>query len=473
MKKLDRCIWQNSLIFLKTFQSLLYMGHPLPFLILRNFQRLKKNALRKNTLRKAPHFNARQLQQRCQPFLARSCPDWQRQGKLLVRAYMYQITAERQQRDCIYIAQHKKEYDKMRRYRGCRPLIHFPRIKASISHTDWSKMVRKLERILQRSSTPAFFQSYSFKRWMLQQIKKAMLDIHRWAYIYKKHRIAMVLYNSTVNHHGALACTAAKLRKIPVINIQHGVFGSLGHLPVNADLNAVWGESHKKFLMRHGAKDDSIIVTGPLFFRNLEKHKDAKRLSKLSGSIITVLVALQPLGKAFNLRMLQHVERAVPVPKKQFQIIYKLHPDQDHTEGTLLNKAVRSLHSQSEIVRHGQWPLEQLIDLCDIVITPYSSVAYEAALKKKPVLFYRKTSKPYYMLSQPRYFRNSKHLNGIFQQSLKRPFLTKWQSLQKLEDQPISGQKALDQLWRSLKTCTDAEADRRCGYDEHGGTHSS
>ncbi|MFD2670551.1 CDP-glycerol glycerophosphotransferase family protein [Marinicrinis sediminis] len=418
MNRRTSMIWQSSLHFLHVYRKLRFLGVSLAPLLLRDFQKYASLHLaafqRAGLTRK--HANLSNIQRACTPYFPVSRPNYARPGYTLVKADLYAVTEGISKEKFVYLAHHRHEYERMRKTKACRPLLLLDQLKPVKCSTH--KVWKQFKHIVSSAKTPAPLRSQPFQRWMKIRLRKAMLRLRKMQTLFKRYAIKRTIYGSTLNRHGSLVTTYAQTRRIPTLNVQHGIFGPLGHLPVNADLNFVWGRSHAEYLQSFGAKPANLIVNGPLFFRSCKlRHRQAAHEASLSSadSPLRVLVALQPLGRTYNRTLIRIIEQAARSTSSHIQLQYKLHPD--HGAGRPYRRYVQ--RRQSRLVPHGHIPLESLIDACDLVITPYSSVAFEGMIQQKPVLFYRKPPPLYYLEQSPIYFRESAALQSWLAAALK------------------------------------------------------
>ncbi|MBU9723454.1 MULTISPECIES: CDP-glycerol glycerophosphotransferase family protein [Bacillaceae] len=442
-----RTIWFFSIEFLFTFKLLQYNKISLPLLLLRDFQKFlnKQNMTKYNT---DFSFNSK-IQDACRPYLITSNPDHHVDGNILIRSELYPITKGIKNKSFIYLAHHKREYQTMLKVKECRPLIYLPKLGESYIPTEEERLVfTHLEHIVSANSTPDYFKTNTFIEWMKKRLQRLLKRIRQVQTLFEQYPIKLTVYGSTINRHGCLVTSFAQNRKILTVNIQHGIFGELAHLPVNADVNIVWGESHRQYLISHGAPKNKIKVAAPLFFRSSNTNsKNRKYTKKRSHYDLNLLVALQPLGYVYNKKLIKKIERAISNIPYNIKVTYKLHPDQRKKK--MYKKLL--LQRGSAIVAHGKKPLREMIIQSNLIITPYSSVAYEALILEKPVVFYGTVPPLYYLKKQPRPLRSSKQIKKMILQSIKNPTFLK--SLQrKFVLNGIDSQKEITnkELWRLI-----------------------
>jgi hypothetical protein len=415
MSPKERLVWRYALAFLQAYRPLRYDGIPLAPLLLRHVQRYlnkRTRLLKKGKL--PPDINPKHIQKRCAPFFPKSDPDYSKKGFTLVRAQLYLVSKDQVDESFLYVAHHRKEYRKMRH--KCRPLIYLPAVKeARIAKQKEQKLWRSWKAVCASHRTHPFFRTLTFRKWIKAKIKQTLKKIRKVRTLFNRYPIARVIYGSTINPEGSLLATMAQVQNIPVINIQHGIFGPLGHLPVNADLNFVWGTSHAQFLQKYGAPKEKIFISGPFFYRNLERKSKLRLCSHRERPLKTVLVALQPLGYTYNRTLISCIEKAAS--GLSLRVIYKLHPDQGN--GQVYKRLLKRKYSQ--LVPHGSIPLPQLFQEAKLVVTPFSSVAYEALLHHIPVYYYGKRKQIYYLQKRPPFFRTARQLRPVLARIVNEP----------------------------------------------------
>ncbi|WP_181348839.1 hypothetical protein [Thalassobacillus sp. CUG 92003] len=427
MQLKTKTIWCFTIEFLQTFAHIYYDRLPISLLLLRDFQKFTEKNLSKIDTRFIKRQPESSIQKACEPYLLKSRPKQNAGGYILARADLYPLTKNSKQ-SYIYLAHHKNEYKRMLRHKQCRPLYNLsslPEKKLPVSEA--KRVMQELNRIFKNRQTPALYRKKYFCTWMRKTVKKLLVSIRKLHTLFEKYPISKTLYGSTINRHGVLVTTFAQSRHICTINFQHGILGDIGHLPLNADMNLVWGKSHQKFLEFHGAPKEKIKIVPPYFPKSHIHQKSSpppsRRISTPPNKHSTsapyhVLVALQPLGEAFNTKMIRDIETAVRPYAPNIRIHYKLHPDQN---ASTYKPLLSSIHSR--IHQHGSTSLQQLITLSDFMITHSSAAAYEALLSNKPVYYYSKPKPIYYLKSQPQFINNQQNTKRLFMKLISTPGL--------------------------------------------------
>jgi hypothetical protein len=461
MKKKNQKLWYYSLKFLFCFRSLSYDSVPLALLLLRDYQKYLTTLSPLLLTRRTPLFKESQLQSLCHPYLIDSQPNIEMKGYTLVRAELSSLTENIQEHESeevrnqqfLYVAHRKKEYYNLLQKKHCRPLIYFPQVQeANVPLIEEKRVNHSVSRILCSSLTPAYFKTKSFKYWLRKKLRHTLSSIRKAHFLFKQYPISKTIYGSTLNRYGVLITSFAQSRRILTINIQHGILGEVGHLPLNADLHLVWGKSEVNYLTSYGAARDKVKVVGPCFIRRLSpasnvQVEERSNMGRDKGQL-HILVALQPLGHHYNKKMIQAIETsATPFPGR-IRIYYKLHPDQG--TGRAFSKHISN--KGSTVIPHNTIPLTDLLQQSDVVITPFSSVAYEALLNKKPVIYYGSPHHIYYLKNKPLFVKTPSTIQKVFHKALNdSSFLPSLQSKMELADPPHGSETVYKRIWEVIE----------------------
>lgn len=188
------------------------------------------------------------IQERCQPYLIPTRPSTSGNGYTLLRASWYPLSIGREERKFLYLAHHEKEYKQMVGNQLCRPLVNVRCLpEAPIPEREEMKVMKQLTHIWTAGSTPSLFKRPVFIRWMKGRVKTYLKRVRQLYYLFEHFPIMEVIYGSTLNANGVLVTSVAQKMGAFTVNMQHGVFGEVGHLPVNADLQLVWGDPIRNF----------------------------------------------------------------------------------------------------------------------------------------------------------------------------------------------------------------------------------
>lgn len=201
---------------------------------------------------------------------------------------------------------------------------------------------------------------------------------------------------------------AAKLKGIPVLSVQHGVYSpyfihynylqqdigpsretTAPYCPV-ADKFAVYSQQDKdNFVQRGKIREEDVIVSGQPRYDILtradkifDREKTFKKLNLDPGKKLVTWMALsQSFTPQENERNRKAVYNAVK-SLKNAQLVIKLHPSEDQ-------KATQYRKDKSfkpTIVRGWGTLTFELLNASDVVITHYCTTAIEAIILSKPVI---------------------------------------------------------------------------------------
>jgi glycosyltransferase involved in cell wall biosynthesis len=186
--------------------------------------------------------------------------------------------------------------------------------------------------------------------------------------------------------------------------IQHGYPNNLQifqSIPIFADRIAVWGELTKDFLIKGGAEEEKIILTGsPQFDKYvIRKPGDKRKIFRKYNLPLSIkniiLFTAQPFRHKdkFDYDRLT-LDEQKEIFKNIFKIsdemdlflIVKLHPSNELSYPKILDFISANNHKNCVVFSHEQCELFDLIDICDISITHNSTTAVESMILKKPVI---------------------------------------------------------------------------------------
>ncbi|WP_394184827.1 hypothetical protein [Metabacillus halosaccharovorans] len=419
MDEKNRIIWFYTIDFLQTFSSVFYDHMPISIPLLRDFQKFVERHISRTVFKKRNIQLNLNIQSTCEPYLLKNIQFNKEGAYYLVRSDLYPLTSGIKHK-CIYLAHHQNEYNKMLKIKQCRPLYYLNQLPEKELPINEAKKVNiQLNQIFHNKNTSAFLKNKLFITWMRNSVKKLLLYIRKVHWLFEKYSFSKTIYGSTINRHGALITTFAQSRKIETINFQHGIMGEIGHLPINADINLVWGKSHLDFLSAFGAPKEKMKIVPPYFPKSkklitkiintepkLSNHSIKTNENRLP---INILVALQPLSIDFNKRMIQNIESSSNKFAGKFHIHFKLHPDQDIKD---FKNLVSSPNSY--LYEHNTITIQELLSKCDLLITHSSAVAFEALILRKAAVFYSSQTNMYYLQGTPLFVKTNEEVYNLF-----------------------------------------------------------
>lgn len=251
-----------------------------------------------------------------------------------------------------------------------------------------------------------FFERFPFIVMLYIEIAKNLVKIEKPNII--------VISEETVMDGRALTI-ASKIASVPILCVQHGIIGHRGVVDCEHDIGdigpkgevfapycpipdkmALYGEIYKRKCMDISKYPEDILeVTGsPRYdilahFNEIYKKEDIFRhLSELGGTNInpqknTILLLTQPLSSLEERELvLRYTYRAVK-KLKNVQLIVKLHPAEPDSK---MHRRLAQEEGIGEIVIVKYFDTDELLYVCDLAISAFSTAQLEAIALGKPTI---------------------------------------------------------------------------------------
>jgi len=215
----------------------------------------------------------------------------------------------------------------------------------------------------------------------------------------KQGPVAVLLWNDNLAIEKAIVLIA-RLKKVPSIVLQHGIFASLrkeikgyysGYIPVFAGNICVWGPAEKDILEWHNVPGSKIIVTGnPKFdsFRaeNFSEEETRKKLG-IGKKEKVIMIATQ---ESYVADFKSASEKIIRIAKKigNTRVLIRPHP----LEYPETYKKIAEVRNSNAVVDRDSLLPEQL-NLCSVLVTSNSTVGLEAMVFGKPVVIFDPNNK--------------------------------------------------------------------------------
>ncbi|MBU5440997.1 UDP-N-acetylglucosamine 2-epimerase [Paenibacillus sp. MSJ-34] len=181
---------------------------------------------------------------------------------------------------------------------------------------------------------------------------------------------------------------------VTTLVIQHGTpnkYSLHAFAPFEGDYFAAWGEHTKQFLVQHGVDPEKIFLTGGVNFdrtRNLCSSKEiiSEKLGICSRKKWIVFTT-QYVG-AMNCPSLEEITIAFTEVAKLSKLysdchfIFQVHPGQSMEQVSSIIKTIEE--PNCIIVRY--YDTEELLSVCDGMITFFSTTALDCVILEKPLL---------------------------------------------------------------------------------------
>jgi UDP-N-acetylglucosamine 2-epimerase len=195
-----------------------------------------------------------------------------------------------------------------------------------------------------------------------------------------------------------------KVNRIPTLVIQIGIYTTdmkgFHIMPVEADKQAVWGNISKEWAIKRGKPMETQVVTGNPRYDLIvaaenkpkkEKPSICEKLGLAPGKGIVVLptswyssVASCYVPEEVEAFVWNALKAMREFPEKQ--LVVKLHPSYHAEYKEIVQAIINELQIDNVIVTHRF--LWELLSICDLLITDFSTVGLEAMLFDKPVITY-------------------------------------------------------------------------------------
>jgi len=193
-----------------------------------------------------------------------------------------------------------------------------------------------------------------------------------------------------------------RMSRISTLVIQHGMTaadpGVHPVVPVEADVQAVWGKLSKEWTIKRGKPPESQVITGNPrydFIAHRSGTPDQARTALsplgLKSQEAVVVVApswYQPITSSYVPERDEAFIRNTLVGLKSFpelQVVVKLHPAYSSDYEAMTRGVMDELQISIVITEYFLW---ELLETCDLLITDTSTVALEAILFDKPAIRY-------------------------------------------------------------------------------------
>jgi len=211
-------------------------------------------------------------------------------------------------------------------------------------------------------------------------VQKREVYMNYYSYMLQKITPKVIIVTSAVDCDKMFLCEIAKRKKIPVVELQHGLIGRthIGYnfrkkmnLPSFPDYIFTYGQ-FDKFMARFPLADERIIPVG---FPELESYcRRAQNVSQRERK--SILFISQQRSE-----IAQWAEVVAGIlDKKRYRVIYKLHPIEYGNWKKIYNGCLNN--SNIEIVGDDSTTIYDFLREADWVVGLYSTVLFEATMFK-------------------------------------------------------------------------------------------
>ncbi|MFA4646582.1 hypothetical protein P8X24_04875 [Pyrococcus kukulkanii] len=180
----------------------------------------------------------------------------------------------------------------------------------------------------------------------------------------------------------------AKKLKIPVIEVQHGIYRKdvPTGIPIS-DKILVWGEIFRQVLSYWGATRDQIEIIGnPIYDKKFPKNNISYH--KQNSFSFTITFATQPGYLEINKAIIQRICNAISDFKLPVKFIIKPHPRENISVYNKILSKYNKILSNNSLIRleTTRKELHEVLKCTDILITITSTAGIEALLYEIPII---------------------------------------------------------------------------------------
>jgi hypothetical protein len=241
-----------------------------------------------------------------------------------------------------------------------------------------------------------------FKRYFKSRLKHHLSDYYILKRLMDKLEPSIVVSPSETELNILPFSSVCYKKGIPTIGIQHGTMGYhtnavhtkeevskkmsclSPYFPIPTK-TAVWGEDTKRFLIKYGNyPKENIVITGNprydvLAFKDrIYNKKQTKETYKIKTNKKILLLCTNPVVNEADM-----IKKVCKVAKKlNVFLIIKPHPAEYFTN---MHEKIAKKYLKDYIIAKGADTFE-LLYICDLLITPMSTVIYEAMIFEKPTI---------------------------------------------------------------------------------------
>lgn len=264
-----------------------------------------------------------------------------------------------------------------------------------------------VSKILDKQNIPNAFEFRGYDLWpffkntliqlILNNLKPTIFEILSVQKLFDTYNIDSIMINSENSSTENIVMNLAKIKKIPILLMQHGmIYDSkdfllrnhlIGIYPNHSDYAIVWGQLMKNHLVSLGYEQNKIKDLGCPIYDDIT-FKSVKKTD-------TILVATSPpmndFSKDLSVDTNLNYEKAIKeicifCKNSNLNLIFKLHPSLEDN----IQQIIKENYEDAEIVSIGS--IIPLIKKCSLMITfDLSTTILESQLLSTPVIsmFYR------------------------------------------------------------------------------------
>jgi hypothetical protein len=232
----------------------------------------------------------------------------------------------------------------------------------------------------------------------LKRFPELTKDIEIFKYMLDKEDIDMIIVAQDVVEFEKTLVTVGNQKGVPSLVVQHGVTGhSVGFVPLSATKFAAWGEISKNMLIEWGALQDKIVITGAPRYDKISRKNSFNKENiysqlGLDSNKELIVFATQIAGGKIGYANLHLSHKEGKDLLCAMMNLMKKYPDKQlviklrAAEEEEITKKIVNESKLDNIKITINTNIYELVEACDLLITPWSTVGLEAMIMDKPVI---------------------------------------------------------------------------------------
>lgn len=235
----------------------------------------------------------------------------------------------------------------------------------------------KADQIISGFTNHPMFNDASFKPIFFKQIEGIVNRIEEANRYFRINPVSCIVIASTHYYQSRTIAMVAAEVGIPTICMQHGIIGDeIGYMPKIADVDAVYGQFEVDWFKQLGVTDQSLEIVGHPRFDLINNKPSTtkadleKQLGMDAGKKMILMIVRNDKQMEKWVKLLKYID------KKKYNIVVRdFRSATPHPLTTIFSDVYSSKH----------FPLYDLLQHSDLVVTYLSTVGLEAMLANKPV----------------------------------------------------------------------------------------
>ncbi|MEL7454858.1 MAG: hypothetical protein AAGJ50_15995, partial [Pseudomonadota bacterium] len=175
----------------------------------------------------------------------------------------------------------------------------------------------------------------------------------------------------------------------PSVTVQNALLfkGYTYTRPTGSIITAIDTHQRDVLVDGFGVPKESVLVCGSPRFDTISRSATQRTVQSNMADHPVALFATQPGIEDVAVRVLCTLSERVLPANSGLRVRVKMHPRSTAADITKLRSTIEDLTSARNFELLESGDIDTLIDECDLVLTAYSNVGLEAAIRGKPVIF--------------------------------------------------------------------------------------